>query len=205
LSIIFVLLKRFLKPDKFEAGCDEAGRGCLAGPVCAAAVIMPPDYFNPLLNDSKLMSARNREIVRSEIEKEAFAYGVVFIDNVIIDKINILKASVLGMHQALDKMKTIPDHILVDGNKFFSYRDIRHICVIKGDSKYISIAAASVLAKTHRDEMMLSLHKEYSHYGWDRNKGYPTQMHREAIRQYGISKYHRRSFRLVNTQLQVAF
>jgi ribonuclease HII len=199
------LLKRFFKSDNYEAGCDEAGRGCLAGPVCAAAVIMPPDYFNPLLNDSKQMSARNRGIVRKEIEQVAITYGVAFIDNWKIDEINILRASILAMHKALDTLKFKPDHILVDGNKFYPYRDICHTCVIKGDSKYVSIAAASVLAKTYRDELMLNLHSEYQRYGWDKNKGYPTQFHRDAIVQFGISKYHRRSFQLTNTQTVIAF
>jgi ribonuclease HII len=199
------LLKQFLEANRWEAGCDEAGRGCLAGPVCAAAVIMPPDYFNPLLNDSKKMSARNRDTMRAEIEKVAIAYGVAFVDNYKIDEMNILRASILGMHKALDCLKIKPGHILVDGNKFYSYRDIGHTCVIKGDSKFVSIAAASVLAKTYRDERMLSLHNEYNEYGWDKNKGYPTLAHREAIIRFGISKYHRRSFRLVDAQMQKAF
>jgi ribonuclease HII len=199
------LLKRFLEPGKLEAGCDEAGRGCLAGPVCAAAVIMPPDYFHPLLNDSKLMTPRNRELLRPEIERQAFTFGVAFVDNAKIDEINILKASILAMHQALDKLIRVPDHILVDGNTFYRYRDIGHTCVIKGDSKYISIAAASVLAKTYRDELMLCLHNEFEKYGWNMNKGYPTRAHREAISQFGISRYHRRSFKLLNEQIHIAF
>jgi ribonuclease HII len=199
------LLKRFLNSDNYEAGCDEAGRGCLAGPVCAAAVIMPPDYGNPLLNDSKQMSVRNREVLRKEIEQVAISFGVAFIDNCRIDELNILRASIMAMHRALDILQCRPNHILVDGNKFYPYRDTSHTCVIKGDGKYISIAAASVLAKTYRDEYMLTLHSEYKNYGWDKNKGYPTQFHRDAIVQFGISKYHRRSFQLTNTQTEIIF
>lgn len=151
------------------------------------------------------MSSRNRDILRKEIEQVAIAYGVAFIDNFKIDEINILRASIMAMHKALDMLKRRPDYILVDGNKFFPYRDIPHTCVIKGDAKYISIAAASVLAKTYRDELMLSLHSEYNKYGWDKNKGYPTQFHRNAIAQFGISKYHRRSFQLTNTQTSITF
>jgi ribonuclease HII len=199
------LLKRFLGSDKLEAGCDEAGRGCLAGPVCAAAVIMPPDFSHPLLNDSKKMSAKARDIVRAAIEKSAVAYSVAFIDNTVIDEINILRASIMGMHHALDKLNIKPDHILVDGNKFFPYRNIPYTCMVKGDGRFISVAAASVLAKTARDELMQNLHREYSQYGWNKNKGYPTHLHREAIASYGISKYHRRTFRLLNVQLQLSF
>lgn len=188
-----------------EAGCDEAGRGCLAGPVCAAAVIMPPGFYHPLLNDSKKMPLNDRNLLRSTIEKNAVDYAVVFLDNTKIDEINILRASLLAMHQALDRLKTIPDHILVDGNRFFPYRDIAHTCVVKGDGKYVSIAAASVLAKTYRDEYMKKLHDEFSMYGWDHNKGYPTRLHREAIVRYGISPYHRRSFQLTNTQMELNF
>lgn len=200
------MLERFLDSEKFEAGCDEAGRGCLAGPVCAAAVILPPDFFNPLLNDSKLMSTKNRDIVRKEIEKEAIYHSVAFIDNEKIDEINILRASILAMHKALDNLNFIPDHILVDGNKFYSYRDIPHTCVIKGDGRFTSIAAASVLAKTYRDEYMLSLHNnKYNLYGWNTNKGYPTLFHRDAILQLGITEYHRKSFQLFNTQTEIDF
>jgi ribonuclease HII len=199
------LLRRFLESDKLEAGCDEAGRGCLAGPVCAAAVIMPPDYFHPLLNDSKKMTARNRNTLRCEIEKFAIDFGVGFVDNRKIDEINILRASILGMHLALDQLNKIPDHIVVDGNRFYPYREIDHTCVVKGDSKYVSVAAASVIAKTYRDELMLSLHHECEPYGWDKNKGYPTKAHRKAILEYGISTYHRRSFQLLDSQMQMAF
>ncbi len=199
------MLKNYLHENNTEAGCDEAGRGCLAGPVCAAAVIMPPDFNHPQLNDSKKMSLHNRMLLRKEIEEKAIDYAVVFIDNKQIDSINILKASLVGMHRALDKLNVIPQHILVDGNKFFSYRDIPHTCVVKGDGKYVSIAAASVLAKTSRDEYMQKLHKKYAVYGWDKNKGYPTKYHREAIIKYGISPYHRRSFQLTNTQTEIDF
>jgi ribonuclease HII len=199
------LLKNYLQENRLEAGCDEAGRGCLAGPVCAAAVIMPPGFYHPLLNDSKKMPLNDRNLLRSTIEKNAVDYAVVFLDNTKIDEINILRASLLAMHQALDRLKTIPDHILVDGNRFFPYRDIAHTCVVKGDGKYVSIAAASVLAKTYRDEYMKKLHDEFSMYGWDHNKGYPTRLHREAIVRYGISPYHRRSFQLTNTQMELNF
>lgn len=199
------MLKRFLKSDRFEAGCDEAGRGCLAGPVTAAAVILPYDYFNPLLNDSKKMTARNRDILRKEIEDVAVSYAVAFIDNRIIDEINILKASIAAMHEALDKLSVRPDHILIDGNKFFPYRDIPHCCVVKGDGKYLAIAAASVMAKTYRDEYMGRLHKECIVYGWAKNKGYPTRVHRDAIIKHGLSEYHRRSFRLIDTQQEIVF
>lgn len=199
------MLKRFLDSDQLEAGCDEAGRGCLAGPVSAAAVILPSDYSNPLLNDSKKMTEKNRNILRKEIESVALSYAVSFIDNRKIDEINILKASLLGMHKALDKLSCSPDHILIDGNKFYAYRDIPHTCVIKGDGKYIAIAAASVLAKTHRDEYMKELHGGCTIYGWDQNKGYPTKSHRAAIQMHGLTEYHRRSFQLLNTQSEFDF
>lgn len=199
------MLKNFLNQNRIEAGCDEAGRGCLAGPVCAAAVIMPADYFNPVLDDSKRMTSYNRYILRKEIEKLAIDYAVVFIDNNKIDEINILQASLLGMHKALDKLKVRPQHILVDGNKFNTYKNIPHTCIVKGDSKFISIAAASVLAKTYRDEQMLQLHNKFNRYGWDKNKGYPTRQHRNAILEHGITRYHRRSFHLLNTQMELNF
>ncbi len=199
------MLKNFLHKATTEAGCDEAGRGCLAGPVSAAAVIMPADYSNPLLNDSKKLTARQRNVLRTEIESCSIDYAVVFIDNREIDEINVLRASILGMHKALDKLKHPPGHILVDGNKFFPYREIPYTCVIKGDGKFVSIAAASVLAKTYRDEYMLKLHAEFSVYGWDRNKGYPTQVHRKAIEKFGITPYHRKSFQLTNSQIELNF
>lgn len=199
------MLLRYLESDRPEAGCDEAGRGCLAGPVSAAAVILPGNYSNPLLNDSKKMTEKNRLLLRKEIEEVALSYAVAFVDNRRIDEINILKASIQGMHNALDKLTIVPAHILVDGNKFFPYREIPHSCVVKGDGKYIAIAAASVLAKTYRDEYMLQLHSQYEVYGWDRNKGYPTKYHRAAIRKHGPSDYHRRSFQLLNTQMEIIF
>lgn len=199
------MLKNYLHENLIEAGCDEAGRGCLAGPVCAAAVIMPPDFQHPQLNDSKKMSLSDRILLRKVIEEKAIAYAVVFIDNKQIDDINVLKASLVGMHKALDKLTVIPDHILVDGNKFFPYSDIPHTCVVKGDGKFVSIAAASVLAKTFRDEYMKELHEKYAMYGWEKNKGYPTRFHREAIKEFGISPFHRRSFQLTNTQTEIDF
>jgi ribonuclease HII len=199
------LLQKFLNQNRIEAGCDEAGRGCLAGPVCAAAVIMPVDYSNDMLNDSKKMTTLNRSLLKEEIEKFAIDYAVIFVDNNKIDEINILQASLLGMHKALDKLKVRPQHILVDGNKFNAYKNVPHTCIVKGDGKFVSIAAASVLAKTYRDEWMLQLHKKFNTYGWDKNKGYPTQKHRDAILEHGFSPYHRRSFHLLNTQLELSF
>ena len=164
---------------------------------------MPSGYHNTELNDSKKLSEKVRDRLREDIEKYALAFAVAFIDNHTIDKINILKASILGMHYALDKLEVCPDHILVDGNKFFSYKNIPHQCIIKGDSEYISIAAASILAKTYRDEYMQNLHLSYSYYGWDRNKGYPTRYHRDALLKFGLSDYHRRSFHLIDTQTEL--
>lgn len=195
----------FYQKGKIEAGCDEAGRGCLAGPVSAAAVIMPSDYFHPLLNDSKKMSEKERDLLRTEIEKHAVDYAVAFVDNKTIDEINILKASILAMHRALDKLKIPPEYILVDGNKFFQYRDIPHTCFVKGDSRFTSIAAASVLAKTYRDELMNDLHRKYDCYDWHKNKGYPTKFHRKKIVEKGITPFHRRSFQLVDQQLSLKF
>ncbi|MBN1142856.1 MAG: ribonuclease HII [Bacteroidales bacterium] len=199
------LLKSFHTPGMPEAGCDEAGRGCLAGPVFAASVILPEDYHHPLLNDSKKLTSRIREKLRTEIEKHAIAWAVAQVDNLKIDELNILRASILAMHQALDQLSVCPAHILVDGNRFFPFRNIPYTCIVKGDGIYASIAAASVLAKTWRDEYMLRLHKEFGCYAWDRNKGYPTVRHREAIARYGISAYHRRSFSLLNQQLECNF
>ena len=187
----------YLDPNGIEAGCDEAGRGCLAGPVYAAAVILPKDFHHPLLNDSKQLTARQREQLRPIIEKEAIAWGVCAISPAEIDRINILKASIKGMHGALDQLKVRPTHILVDGNRFYRYGDTPHTCVVKGDGKYASIAAASVLAKTYRDEYMLKIAQEYPQYGWDRNMAYPTKEHRAAIQEYGTTPYHRLSFRLL--------
>ena len=186
-----------------EAGCDEAGRGCLAGPVFAGAVILPPDFYHPLLNDSKQVSESQRELLRPIIEKESLAWFVAEVSAEEIDKINILKSSLLAMHRALDGLAIRPEFILVDGNKFHPYPSTPHLCVVKGDGKYASIAAASILAKTHRDEAMQRLHAEYPHYQWQQNKGYPTLQHREAIRQHGISPWHRRSFQLLPAHEQL--
>ncbi len=180
--------------ELIEAGADEAGRGCLAGPVFAAAVILPADYKSPLLNDSKVLSKEVREKLRIKIEKEAVSWSVASISAEVIDKINILQASISAMHLAIRGLDTIPELLLIDGNRFNPYSNIRHQCIIKGDGLYMSIAAASILAKTHRDEYMLSLSNEYPLYGWDHNMGYHTAEHREAINRYGITPWHRKSF-----------
>lgn len=194
------LLLPYLNREEIEAGCDEAGRGCLAGAVFAAAVILPKDFYHPLLNDSKKLSAKQREELRPIIEREAIAWGVSAVSPKEIDKINILKASITGMHRALDMLTVKPSAILVDGNKFYNYKDIPHQCVIKGDGKFASIAAASILAKTHRDEYMLKIASEYPMYGWAKNMAYPTKAHREAIEKYGITPYHRLSYKLLNDE-----
>jgi len=192
-------------PGVFEAGCDEAGRGCLAGPVFAAAVILPADFSHPLLTDSKQLTERQRYAFRPEIEANSIAWAVAMVDNVKIDEINILNASILAMHQAIEKLEKLPEHLIIDGNRFKPFAKIPHKCIIKGDSKYYSIAAASVLAKTYRDDYMNHLHNEYSEYSWCNNKGYPTEAHRKAISLYGITKYHRKTFRLLNNQLELKF
>jgi ribonuclease HII len=194
------MLKSFYQQELTEAGCDEAGRGCLAGPVFAAAVILPDNFFHPLLNDSKQVSENHRNELRKIIEAEAVAWSVASIENNEIDRINILKASFKAMHTALDKLKTNPQFLLIDGNRFPRYKKIPHRCIIKGDTIYSSIAAASILAKTHRDEYMQSLHEQFPQYGWHSNKGYGTEEHRKAIEQYGRCIYHRQSFRLQNEQ-----
>jgi ribonuclease HII len=199
------MLKSYYLSGIHEAGCDEAGRGCLAGPVFAAAVILPEKYENPDLNDSKKLSPRMREKLRHIIEQEALAWSVAWIDNQTIDEINILRASVKAMHQALDKLTVVPEHILVDGNRFYPYGQVPHTCIVKGDSIYASVAAASVLAKTWRDEYMENLHKQINCYGWNRNKGYPTAEHRAALLKYGVSSYHRKSFTLFDQQLACKF
>ena len=186
-----------------EAGCDEAGRGCLAGPVFAAAVILPDNFSDELLNDSKQLSEKQRAGLRPVIEREALAWAVASVDNHEIDKINILNASILAMHRALDQLKVRPGHIIVDGNRFKKYRDIPHLCIVKGDGKYMSIAAASVLAKTHRDEYMENLHALFPVYNWKKNKGYPTKAHRTAIREFGTTPYHRMTFQLLERQLEL--
>lgn len=180
-----------------ECGCDEAGRGCLAGPVVAAAVILPPDFQCPQLNDSKQLTEQERNLLRPIIEKKALAWAVALVDNREIDDINILNASILAMHRAIDKLNILPDFIIVDGNKFKPYKDIQYQTIIKGDSKYLSIAAASVLAKTHRDEIMQQLHSEFPVYNWDKNKAYPTLKHRSAIRHHGTTPLHRMSYDLL--------
>ena len=194
-------LLSFFKEDVIEAGCDEAGRGCLAGPVVAAAVILPKDYFHLVLNDSKQISEKKRYELRKEIEESALAFAVGILDNKKIDEINILKASIMSMHQALDKLTIKPEHIIIDGNKFIKYQNIPHQTIVKGDSKYVSIAAASILAKTYRDDIMNELHQKHPEYNWIKNKGYPTKEHRAAIKQYGTTPFHRMSFRLLDEQL----
>jgi ribonuclease HII len=199
------MLKSFLYHNLIEAGCDEAGRGCLAGPVTAAAVILPKNYRHPVLNDSKKLTARQRSDLREEIISSAIAWNVAFVANTEIDEINILRASIKAMHLAIEGLSKRPQFLLIDGNTFFPYRDIKHQTIIKGDGLYFPIAAASVLAKTFRDEFMEKIDIEYPGYGWKRNKGYPTQAHREAIIRYGITPYHRRTFSLFNTQLSIEF
>ncbi len=199
------MLELKYKTDCIEAGCDEAGRGCLAGPVFAAAVILPDNFSNPLLNDSKQLTEKQREKLRPIIEQEAVAWAVAQVDNHEIDRINILNASILAMHKALDALSVRPEHIIVDGNRFKQYDTIPHLCIIKGDGRYMSIAAASVLAKTHRDEYMQKIHQEYPNYNWQKNKGYPTADHRNAIAQFGITNYHRSSFNLIDKQYKLEF
>lgn len=194
-------LKAYLNIDLTEAGCDEAGRGCLSGPVFAAAVILPKGFYHPLLNDSKQIPESVRYELRTVIEKEAMAWAVAQVSNDEIDEINILKASFLAMHKAIDKLKIKPEFLLIDGNRFNIYRDIPHKCIIKGDAKFASIAAASILAKTYRDDYMNKLHLEYPYYGWNQNKGYGTALHRAAIEKHGITIHHRRSFKLVEWDL----
>jgi len=190
------MLKPFYQDKLIEAGCDEAGRGCLAGPVFAAAVILPLNFNHPLLNDSKQVTESNRNELRLIIESQALAYSVASVDNEEIDKINILKASFKAMHLALNKLKKKPGLLLIDGNRFVPYKKIPHQCIIKGDALFTSIAAASILAKTYRDEYMMKVHHEFPHYCWNNNKGYGTATHRIAIEKYGQCKYHRKTFRL---------
>jgi ribonuclease HII len=199
------MLKSYHYKNLIEAGCDEAGRGCLAGPVVAAAVILPKNYKHPVLTDSKQLTAKQREILREEIIHSAVAFKVAFIDNLEIDKINILRASIKAMHIAIGGLDKIPEFLLIDGNRFYAYKGIDHKTIIKGDGLYFSIAAASVLAKTYRDDYMEKLHREFPEYGWISNKGYPTLFHRTAIMKYGITPYHRKSFNLFDTQLNFEF
>ena len=201
---MYTMLLPYLHKDLIEAGCDEAGRGCLAGAVYAAAVILPADYRNELLNDSKKLTERQRYRLREVIERDALAWAVGVVSPEEIDKINILNASFLAMHRAVDQLSIRPQHLLIDGNRFNPYRGIPHTTVIKGDGKYLSIAAASILAKTYRDDYMNCLDKEYPMYDWKGNKGYPTRKHREAIRLYGTTPYHRMSFNLLGDG-QLAF
>ncbi|MDX5428061.1 MAG: ribonuclease HII [Bacteroidota bacterium] len=196
-------MDRFLDPNRTEVGCDEAGRGCLAGPVVAAAVILPPDFDIIELNDSKKLTASKRESLRPRIEEQAIAWAVGVCSPSEIDEINILKASFLAMHKALDQIDHPFDHILVDGNRFTAFRNFDHTCVIKGDGKYASIAAASILAKTHRDEIMKKLAREHPQFGWERNMGYPTRDHRSAIANHGPTPHHRMSFTLLPPQLKL--
>jgi len=196
-------LKLNFSDSFFECGTDEAGRGCLAGPVTAAAVILPNDFSNTILNDSKLLSEKHRNLLKPIIETEAIAFAFHHIWPDEIDTINILNASILAMHKSIEQLQTTPDFIIVDGNRFKTYSNIPHQTIIKGDSKYLNIAAASVLAKTHRDAYMEKIHEEFPMYNWKQNKGYPTKEHREAIRNFGITKYHRKTFRLLPEQLKL--
>jgi len=213
------MLKQYLNKGVIEAGCDEAGRGCLAGPVFAAAVVLPSDYKNEMLNDSKQLTEKKRYQLREVIEREALAWAVGIVDNNEIDKINILNASILAMHRALDQLKIRPENIIVDGNRWKPYfspialnsqpstlnSPIPATTIVKGDGKYLSIAAASILAKTYRDDFMLRIHEEFPQYHWDKNKGYPAKVHREAIRQFGTTPYHRMSFNLLGNTQQLEF
>ena len=196
-------LKNWFLKNTVEAGTDEAGRGCLAGPVVASAVILPADFYHPLLNDSKQLTEKQRELLRPIIEQNAIAFSVSYVFETKIDEINILQASILAMHLAIDKLAIEPEHIIVDGNKFKQYKNIPHITIVKGDAKFMSIAAASVLAKTYRDDFMQSIDIEFPNYHWKQNKGYPTLFHRDAIREFGITVYHRKSFRLLHEQLKL--
>jgi ribonuclease HII len=197
------MLQQYFTKTKIEAGVDEAGRGCYAGPVFAAAVILPKGFYHPLLNDSKQLSEKQRDILRPVIESESISFAVAPVNNIEIDKINILQASFKAMHLALADLKKSPQLILVDGNRFKPYQNIKHECIIKGDGIYTAIAAASVLAKTYRDEYMMQIHKEFNYYGWDKNKGYGTAQHRKAIAENGICKYHRKSFNILPSLLKL--
>lgn len=199
------MLQAFYQTALMEAGSDEAGRGCYAGPVFAAAVILPVDFYHPMLNDSKQVAAREREILQAVIESSAITWGVASIDNTEIDHINILNASYKAMHLAIDQLTPIPQLLLIDGNRFIPYKKMPHHCLVKGDATYASIAAASILAKTYRDAYMQQLHQEFPQYGWDKNKGYGTLQHRTAIEKYGLCKYHRRSYNIEPKQIKLRF
>lgn len=198
-----IMLQKKYSSYQYEAGTDEAGRGCLSGPVVAAAVILPIDFEHELLNDSKQLSEKRRQFLRPVIEEHALAFGVAYVFQEEIDEINILNASILAMHKSIKEMSIRPDFITVDGNKFKAYQEIPHQTIIKGDGKYLNIAAASVLAKTYRDDYMEKIHQEYPVYNWAKNKGYPTKEHREAIRAFGKCKHHRNSFRLLPDQMRL--
>ena len=200
-----IMLKQFLNSSLTEAGCDEAGRGCLAGPVFASAVILPKDFRNNLLNDSKQLSKKIRYQLRLIIEKEAVAFAVASVSEEEIDEINILQASFLAMHRAIEQLKVKPQSLLIDGNRFKKYKNIPHTCIVKGDEIFLSIAAASVLAKTYRDDFMHSLHEKFPNYYWNTNKGYGTEKHRSAIEQFGVSEHHRKTFQLLPHQLKLEF
>ena len=197
------MLKSTYSEYKLEAGTDEAGRGCLSGPVVAAAVILPKDFEHPLLNDSKQLTEKQRELLRPIIEKYALSFGVSFVDQEEVDSLNVLQASITAMHRSIAQLKTVPEFIIVDGNKFRPFKEIPHQTIVKGDAKYLSIAAASVLAKTYRDAYMKQIHEEFPMYNWQQNKGYPTKEHRAAIREFGITDYHRKTFRLLPDQLKL--
>lgn len=197
------MLQSSFQAQVTEAGCDEAGRGCYAGPVFAAAVILPKDFHHPILNDSKQLNEKQREALRPIIEKEAIGWAVAAVGVAEIDKINILKASWKAMHLAIAQLQLLPELLLIDGNRFTPFKNISHHCIVKGDGIYASIAAASVLAKTHRDEYMLTLHQQYPQYGWRNNKGYGTAEHRKAIAQYGLCEHHRKSFNILPQQLEL--
>lgn len=196
-------LKKYYKDVKYEAGCDEAGRGCLAGPVFAASVILPKKFYNPVLNDSKQLSEKKRYELREVIQQNAISWAVGIVDNNMIDEINILNASILAMHKAIDKLNVQPEFLIIDGNRFKKYKDIPHQCIVKGDGKYLSIAAASILAKTYRDDFMKKIHEQYPNYNWQQNKGYPTKQHRKALTLFGVTPYHRKTFRLFDYQLNL--
>lgn len=199
------MLKHNLSGFEFEVGTDEAGRGCLSGPVVAAAVILPPNFEHELLNDSKQLSEKKRTELRPYIEENSLAYAVAFIDNNEVDELNVLQASITAMHRSIAKLTIQPQYIIVDGNKFKPYKNIPYKTVVKGDAKYMSIAAASVLAKTYRDAYMEKIHNEFPDYFWIKNKGYPTKQHREAIKKFGVTKYHRKTFKLLPNQLSLNF